>query len=80
MSDSPGNEWEPAIAADAKGNLAVAWDSYAKGDYDVYLATRASDGSFGKAEPIAASLAFEVRPSLAYDAEQRLWIAWEAGG
>ena len=80
ISDSPGNEWEPAIAAGADGNLAVAWDTYAKGDYDVYLARRETDGSFGKPQAVAATLAFEVRPSLAYDAEGKLWVAWEESG
>src|SRR5688572_4761815 len=80
LSEATGNEWEPAIAADAKGNVAVAWDTYAKGDYDVYVATRGSDGSFGKPQAVAASLGFEVRPSLAYDAEGKLWIAYEESG
>src|SRR5262249_44384863 len=30
--------------------------------------------------PIAASAAFEARPSLAYDAANRLWIAYETSG
>src|SRR5205823_9630977 len=75
VSQADGNEWEPAIAADAKGHLTVAWDTYAKGDYDVYLAQRSSSSSgtgvppvsFDKPQPVAATLAFEVRPSLAYD-------------
>ena len=31
-------------------------------------------------DAVAASLAFEVRPSLVYDAEGKLWIAWEESG
>jgi hypothetical protein len=80
VSDFSGNEWEPAIAADAKGNLAVAWDTYQKGDYDVYVARRGSDGKFQPPQPVAGSLAFEVRPSIAYDREGQLWIAWEESG
>src|SRR5439155_22766209 len=67
LTQSAANEWEPAIAADAAGHLAVAWDTYAKGDYDVYVARRSGgDGSFEPAQPVAAPLACEVRPSLAY--------------
>ncbi|HEV2295518.1 MAG TPA: hypothetical protein VGR35_16835, partial [Tepidisphaeraceae bacterium] len=80
VSSAPGNEWEPAVAADANGNVAVAWDTYAKGDYDVYLARRGGDGKFAQPQPVAATLAFEVRPSLAYDAQGKLWIAWEESG
>ena len=79
LTDSTANEWEPAIAADAHGALTVAWDTYAKGDYDVYLAKRDGDG-FSKPIAVAATLNFEVRPSLAYDAGGRLWIAWEQSG
>src|SRR5439155_5526918 len=59
------------------------WDSYAKGDYDVYVARRANaDGgtTFEPAQPVAATLAFEVRPSLAYDKAGRLWVAYEVSG
>ncbi len=80
VSHFEGNEWEPAIAADAKGNLAVAWDTFDKGDYDVYVATRGEDGKLSEPQAVAASLAFEVRPSLAYDREGRLWIAYESSG
>ncbi len=80
VSQSNGNEWEPAIAADARGNVTVAWDTYEKGDYDVYFAQRASDGTWQKPQAVAATLAFEVRPSLAYDAQGKLWIAWEESG
>ncbi|MBM4080240.1 MAG: hypothetical protein FJ278_11120, partial [Planctomycetes bacterium] len=73
------NEWDPAIAADKRGNLAIAWDSYQKGDYDVYLALRGVGGKFGEPMPVAATLNFEVRPSLAYDGEGQLWVAWEQG-
>ncbi len=80
ISDATGNEWEPNVAAGAKGELAVAWDTYAKGDYDVYIAKRNSGGGFDKPQPVAASLAFEVRPSMAYDGMGRCWIAYEESG
>lgn len=80
VSQFDGNEWEPAIAADAKGNLAVAWDTFDKGDYDVYVATRDDNGKFSAPQAVAASAAFEVRPSLAYDRGGRLWIAYESSG
>jgi hypothetical protein len=80
LTDAAVNEWEPAIAADSKGHLAVAWDTYAKGDYDVYVARRTPDGKFEKPQAVAATLAFEVRPSMAYDPQGQLWIAYEQSG
>ena len=66
VSAFDGNEWEPAIAADANGNVAVAWDTFEKGDYDVYVVTRGEDGKLSEPQAVAASLAFEVRPSMAF--------------
>ncbi|MCA9192352.1 MAG: exo-alpha-sialidase [Planctomycetales bacterium] len=80
VSRFEGNEWEPAITSDSQGNVAIAWDTFDKGDYDVYVSTRGSGGEFSQPEAVAASLAFEVRPSITYDLKGRLWIAYEFSG
>ena len=80
VTASESNEWEPAIAADKNGTVTVGWDTYEKGDYDVYVAKAAGGGKFSAPVPVAATLNFEVRPSLAYDSTGRLWVAWEQGG
>src|SRR6266545_373185 len=77
VTQASGNQWEPAIVADKGGNVIVAWDSYQKGDYDVYCAKRGSDGKFAAPQAVAASLSFEVRPSMACDAQGQIWFAWE---
>jgi len=74
---TPANEWAPAIAASITNDVCVAWDTYAKGDYDVYYATISPEGEVGDAKPAAASLLFEAQPSVLYDEQGRLWIAWE---
>src|SRR5262249_34737088 len=79
VSQSSGNEWNPAIAADRTGRITVAWDSYRNGNYDVYLRTN-SGGSWGSEVPAAASARYEAYPSLAYDGSGRLWLAYEEGG
>jgi hypothetical protein len=76
ISNSPANDWSPAIAADSRGNVYVAYDTYDKGNYDVRLYVT---GKETKTIPIADSPRFEARPSLACDAQDRLWIAYEAG-
>lgn len=80
LTKAAADEWEPAIAADKNGNVTVAWDTYQKGDYDIYMAKAGPDGAFGAPAPVAATLGFEVRPSLAYDGAGRLWIAYEESG
>ena len=83
VSTSASSDWEPAIATAPNGEVAVSWDTYDKGDYDVYLRRLQSDGnsiSMDDPIPIAATNDFEGRSSLAYDRENRLWIAYEIAG
>ncbi len=80
VGKSPANEWQPAIAVDSKGNMAIAWDTYKKGDYDVYYALLDNDGKVNKESHVAASLQFEARPSIVFDGEDRLWVAYELAG
>ena len=83
VSVSPANDWDPAIATASNGEVAISWDTYDKGDYDVYLRrVRFASQAVGMDAPIpiAASLNFETRSSLAYDPQDRLWIAYEVSG
>ena len=81
VSISNANDWSPEIAAGQDGWVAIAWDTYDKGDYDVYLRRLRYDGSIcsGTAIPVAASQKFEVRPSIAFDSRNRIWVAYEEG-
>ena len=74
------NCWTPAIAATAKGGrVAIAWDTYDKGDYDVWM-REFTDGKAAEAQPVANSDKYEARPALTYDLEGRLWISYELSG
>src|SRR5665811_2059710 len=63
------------------GEVAISWDTYDKGDYDVYVRRLSVNplGLISLAAPqaAAASVGFEARSSIAYDAQNRLWIAYE---
>jgi len=72
------NCWAPAIAA-TKGKVAVAWDTYEKGDYDVWV-REFSGGKPGDARPVANTADYEARAALTYDKDGALWIAWEKSG
>ena len=82
VSTSPASDWDPAIAAAPDGEVAISWDTYDKGDYDVYLRRVRFTDQIGLDDPIAvaATTNFEGRSSLAYDAQNRLWIAYEMAG
>ncbi len=79
VSSSPANDWEPVIAAGLNGEVHIAWDTYDKGDYDVLL--RTWDGSgWSDVQPIAATKLYEAHVSLAVDASNRLWAAYNESG
>lgn len=77
LSQNAGNCWNPAVAADPKGKglFTVAWDTYAKGDYDVWMSVGGA-----KPMPIATSADYEARASVVYDAEGAVWVAFEKSG
>jgi len=82
VSVSPASDWDPAIAAAPDGEVAISWDTYDKGDYDVYVRRVFFTDQIGLDDPIpiAATNNFEARSSLAYDPQNRLWIAYEFAG
>jgi hypothetical protein len=71
------DHWGHAIAAGPNGALALAYDQYADGDYDVVV--QKDPITPNNEVPVATSSKFEARPSLAYDLQGRLWIAYEEG-
>jgi hypothetical protein len=72
------NCWAPTIAT-TSGKLAIAWDTYDKGDYDVWVREFAGDKP-SDARPVANSPDYEARPAMTYDKNGALWIAWEESG
>lgn len=74
-----GNAWSPALAA-GKSGVAVAWDTYDHGDFDVRLRRFSAEGLPQPIRDVANTPEYEARPSLAQDAEDRIWVAFEKGG
>jgi hypothetical protein len=80
VSTQIGNCWTPAITATPRDNrLAIAWDTYDKGDYDVWVREFAGEQA-GVSRPVANTPKYEARPALTYDLEGRLWITYELSG
>jgi hypothetical protein len=71
----------PALAAAPDGGVALAYDTYREGQYDVNLIDIKLRGNPQRivAKRITESSRFEARPSVAYDPAGRLWIAYEEG-
>ncbi len=76
-----GNCWHPVTAAGPDGRVAIAYDQYVQGNYDVILMTQETipGGTRSGVHTIATSPKFEARPSVVYDQTGRLWIAYEEG-
>lgn len=78
VSNQSGNCWAPAITA--RTNVAIAWDTYAKGDYDVWFREFDASGMPRTTQPVANSADYEARPAITYGLDDSLWVAWEQSG
>lgn len=79
LSDKAGNDWDPTLAFDTKGNLHVAWACYSEGDYDV-LVTRLADNGAGEASKpkrISARGEYDMHPWLAPSPDGSVWVSWD---
>ncbi|MDB6137832.1 MAG: hypothetical protein JWO94_904 [Verrucomicrobiaceae bacterium] len=79
VSAGAGDCWQPSIAAGSK-EVAIAWDTYERGDFDVWLRTFGANGEGHAPQPVANSELYEARPSITYDKTDALWVAWEKSG
>lgn len=76
VSESPANDWSPAVAVDRSGTAWVAWDSYAGGSYNVLLRP-VRNGKLGELLRVTGSTRFHAHASLAVDGQNRVWVAWD---
>jgi hypothetical protein len=84
VSQHAADDWEPALCATPDGRLAVAWDTYRHGSFDIYLREFKADADgrvqpLGPPKPVAASAKREAHASVAADGRNRVWIAWDVG-
>jgi hypothetical protein len=78
VSESAFNDWAPALVVDRSGTAWIVWDSYDRGDYDVLLRA-VTDGRPGSVREIAATPRYEAQATIALDASDRLWVAYDLG-
>ena len=79
VSDAAADSWAPALAADSKGSIWIGWDAYGAGDFNVFVRRLRSNGRWDESRQITRSAGFDANVSLACDASDRLWIAWDHG-
>lgn len=78
LSDSPEDDWEPAVATDASGRAWIAWDAYRTTGYDLLLRT-ANAQDQGEIMEVAATPFAEMRADVAVDGAGKVWVTWEEG-
>ncbi len=79
VTNQAANDWEPAVAFEKSGAGWVVYDSYRNGNYDVFARKVTRDAVQGDELPVAVTPRFEARATVAVDALDRVWIAWESG-
>ena len=79
ISESRQDSWAPALAADSKGGVWAGWDGYDDGDFNIYLRKFQRGQGWGDRLQLTRSPAFDANVSLASDANDRLWVAWDHG-
>ena len=79
VSESPANDWEPAIAAGADGRAFITWDSYDRGNYDIFFRAW-EQGRLGPVRAVTSSPRFQAHAAVALDAAGRPWVAWNESG
>ena len=70
------NDWNPDVAVGSKGTAWIAWDSYDQGSYNIRMRSIRS-GQPGELMRVTDSPRFHAHPSLAVDAQDRVWIAYD---
>ncbi|HEV8129798.1 MAG TPA: hypothetical protein VGQ81_00985, partial [Acidobacteriota bacterium] len=76
VSESAGNDWEPAVALDSAGTAWVAWDNYERGSYNIALRS-VKEGQAGALLRVTDSPRYHARASIAADSADRIWLSWE---
>ena len=72
-------DWEPRITFGPNDEAFVLFDSYRRGDYDVYLATISANGD-KEIIPVAQTDRYEARGEHALSKDgKHLWVAYEDG-
>ena len=70
------NEWYPDIATDTKGTAWVTWDSYEGGSYNIRMRP-VREGRAGDLMKVTDTPRYHGTPSIAVDAEDRVWITYD---
>jgi hypothetical protein len=75
LTNAPGSDAAPALAADESGDLWLAWEAFRDGRFDIYARKRTA-GAWGAVSRVTDHPASDSQPSVAADAAGRAFVAW----
>ncbi len=75
LTNAPGSDAAPVLAADGSGDLWLAWEAFRDGRFDIHARKRAA-GTWGAVRRVTDHPASDSQPSLAVDAAGRVFVAW----
>ncbi len=70
------NDWHPHVAVDSRGVAWVVWDTYDGGSYNIRMRS-IREGHPGSILRVTDSARFHAYPSVAVDALDRVWVAYD---
>lgn len=78
IADSNGNQMNPTLAAGvlAGSPVALAWQSDAAGNQDIYVAVSSDDFATSEIARVTADPADQIEPALAVDAQDTVFVLW----
>ncbi len=79
LSSQVADSWAPDLTPDSKGAVWVGWDGYDEGDFNIYLRRLRAGSGWDAPLQVTRSPTFDANVSLASDASDRLWVAWDHG-
>ena len=70
--------YNPAVAGNADGDFAVAWDDFRRGDLDIWISTYDDNLEWGedRAPAVASGPGEQSHPAIELDAEGNLHLVW----
>ncbi|MGH6962208.1 MAG: TolB family protein, partial [Dongiaceae bacterium] len=77
LTRAPHSDFNARAAADGRGNVTVAWQTFRNGQSDIY-ARRRSGGKWGAETRISPSAAHDWEPDVALDSRGLAWISWDS--
>lgn len=70
-------QWNPAIAGNPRGDVAVAWYDSREESMDILLSTKTAEGwSDDEIVPPASGAGDQTNPVMVYDADRKLHMVW----